>query len=120
MKELIYQNQSEIFEKLVCTLDGRFFRVRFVVVERNGTLRGKVISCEQIPAIQTNRIRRSYSPFVKGSTRQGEGFYLPARRFRQAVEDKGLRIKDLYFSPYFNKFEFLTCIKIRAPSGVNS
>lgn len=137
MRELSFEKQSEIFERTVRDRDGRLFCVRFVVVEREGVLRGKVISCEQIYTIRTanrypsptrrrtgvgrkyeHRTRRPYFPFVKGGTRvrEGEGFYLPARQVHQAANDKGLRIKDFFPSPYFNRFDFLTVIKIRAPA----
>lgn len=50
MKKLTYQNQSEIFEKVV-TKNGKFFLVRFVIVERGARLCGRIISCEAIETL---------------------------------------------------------------------
>ena len=112
MKELIYQNQSEIFERVVCDQSGRIFRMRFVVVERDGILRGKVVSCQQVFEL---RIVKD-----KGLRIKDFRYCLPVWLHHGSVKDKGLRIEDSVSSPYFNKFDFLTVIKIRAPSGVNS
>lgn len=91
MIQNLQKNQSEVFEKIVCDRSGRLFRVRFVVVERGGALRGRVVSCE---------------PMV---------VFLPStKRF---VNKTGLSFQvRKIVSPYFNKFAFLTAIKIRAPS----
>ena len=91
MKKIISQTQSEIFERIVRDRSGRAFRVRFVVVERGGTLRGRIISCEPVLA---------FLPPVKKSV-----FATPLNfRVRTTAPT------------YFNKFAFLTAIKIRAPS----
>ena len=125
MKNIIYQKKSQVFEKIV-NRSGKFFRVQFVILEREGKFRGKIIACDEIQTIRTTneirkyeqRIGRSYSPFRKGSTRvgEGEGFYLPVSKTICGILDKGLKINDFYISPYFDCLEFLTCIKIRAPS----
>lgn len=91
MKKLTYQNQSEVFEKVVRARNGRLFRVRFVVVERGGALRGRVVSCEPIVVFLPSTKR-----FVNKTCLSFQ--------VRKTV------------SPYFNKFQFLTAIKIRAPS----
>ncbi|OHA45157.1 MAG: hypothetical protein A3H13_02255 [Candidatus Taylorbacteria bacterium RIFCSPLOWO2_12_FULL_48_11] len=117
MKKIISQTQSEIFERIVRDRSGRAFRVRFVVVERGGTLRGRIISYEQI---------QNLSPFSKGeypSGARGRGgssagqttLYLP--NVQKLAHNASLchRARPTA-SPYFNKFAFLTAIKIRAPS----
>lgn len=112
MEQIIFEKQSEIFERIVRALDGRFFRVRFVVVERGGILRGRIISCS--PLNFPSFPRRGMKGVVVN--RKRGIFCLPAQQFHHAVKDKGLRIKSVSPSPYFNKFQFLTVIKIRAPS----
>lgn len=108
MQKIIYQKQSRIFEKVV-NKDDRFFRVQFIVLEREGKLFGKVISVTPITALQKGfkiydlRFRK-------------EAYYFPAWKHFHKVKDKGLKIKDLYISPFFDCYEFLTCIKIRAPA----
>lgn len=91
MKKLTYQNQSEVFEKIVSDRSGRLFRVQFVVVERSGKLRGRVVSCDPIVV------------FLPSTKRFADKTSLPFQ-VRKTI------------SPYFNKFAFLTAIKIRAPS----
>lgn len=91
MKKLIHQNQPEIFEKIVRDRSGRVFRVRFVVVERDGALRGRIVSCVPVVGLI-------------------EGVQTPVAF--HIVKKLGEKIA----SPYFNKFCFLSVIKIRAPS----
>lgn len=91
MRKLIHQTQSEIFERVVRDRSGRAFRVRFVIVERGGALRGRIISCAPVVA---------FLPSVKKSV------FATLINFRARST----------VSPYFNKFAFLTAIKIRAPS----
>ena len=101
MKKLLHQNQSEIFEK-VATKNGKLFLVRFVIVERGQKLRGRIISCE---AIETLPI---------GVTTESE-HCLPSFSDVQPAPITGKRFEEIV-SPFFT-FEFLTSIKIRAPSG---
>lgn len=122
MKKLTHQRQSRFFEKVV-SKNGKLFSIRFVIVEREGKLLGKIISCAEIRGeaqLTSPSLRLFY--FTKGNARVGEGerFYLPAWKHFNKVKDKGLKIKDFYISPYFDCFEFLTCIQIRAPSLNNS
>lgn len=109
MHKLLFREHN--FERLVRDRHGRLFRVRFVVVERDGNLRGRVISVAPITALQ-----KRFKIYDLGF--KNETLCLPAWLRSRQVKDKGLRIKDLYFSPYFNKFDFLTVIKIRAPSTI--
>jgi hypothetical protein len=112
MEYLITKSQSEVLERTVRDQRGRFFRVRFVVVERDGIWRGKVVSCQQVFEL---RIVKD-----KGLRIKDFRYCLPVWLHHGSVKDKGLGIKVSFSSPYFNKFDFLTVIKIRAPSGVNS
>lgn len=111
MKKLAYQNQSEVFEKIVCDRSGRVFRVRFVVVERAGTLRGRIISCEPVSNL---------SPLSKGGEGRVRGCYeavcLPTGTQKSHTSRTVKKLGEKIASPYFNKFQFLTAIKIRAPS----
>ncbi len=101
MKKVIEQKQSEIFEKVV-TKNGKLFLVRFVILEREGRLRGKVISCE---AIET----------LSGSTGKATKICLPLFRTYPTVTDEGLTIKDCVLSP-FSTLEFFMSQPTRAPS----
>ncbi|HEY4508477.1 MAG TPA: hypothetical protein VJJ55_02360 [Candidatus Paceibacterota bacterium] len=110
MKTVFAQQYHEVFEKLVQAWDGRLFRVRFVVVERGGALRGRVISCTALDYFP--------SSVEEGWPLQADGVvvFLPTEKkvcvFR-LVQELGTKVA----SPYFNKFAFLTTIKIRAPSS---
>lgn len=101
MKKITYQNQSEVFEKVV-TKSGKLFLVRFVIVERGGKLRGRVISCEAIEALPA------------GATAESE-HCLPAFSDVQPAPVTNERFEEIV-SPFFT-LEFLTSIKIRAPSA---
>ena len=100
MKKLLYQNQSEIFEKVV-TKNGKLFLVRFVIVERGGKLRGRVISCEALEVLPA------------GVTAESE-HCLPAF---SAVEPAPVtrRIFEELVSPFFT-LEFFISQMTRAPS----
>ena len=100
MKKVIYQKQSEVFEKVV-SRNGRLFLVSFVVVEREGKLRGRVLSYE---AIQT----------LAGTTETQEVTYLPSVTFSDEAPITSKLFEEVV-SPYFS-LDFLTSIQIRAPS----
>ncbi len=93
MKKII-QTQSEIFERIVRQADGRLFRMSFVIVERGGVLRGKVVSCVLISE-ETKAIcgRAEYGAPVASSPD-----FLPI------------------LSPFFSSFDFLISVQIRAPA----
>lgn len=110
MKKLIYQHQSEVFEKVVCDRGGRLFRVRFVVVEREGTLRGRIISCvplSEIPSL----VEEGCHDFSRDGV-----VCLPIGTQKSNTSRTIKKLGKKIASPYFNKFRFLTAIKIRAPS----
>ncbi len=107
MKQLS-KSHSQIFERIVRALDGRLFRVRFVVFERDGVLRGRVVSCEA--ALSFSCVKD------KGLRIKDFHLCLPAWRRPQIVKSEKLKVKSSLVSPYFNKFDFMTVIKIRAPS----
>lgn len=108
MKTLAFQQQSEVFERVVRDARGRAFCVRFVVVEREGILRGRIISCTPIHSLRTTNTIRTY-----------EQKYLlsDTKHIQTSSTPKIFHSKTT--SPYFNKFQFLTAIKIRAPSFPN-
>jgi hypothetical protein len=107
MKKLTAQNQYEVFERIICDRSGRTFRVRFVIVERGGALRGRVVS--------RTPVSEAPSVFKEGCPKGGVVVFLPLENKAHTfhlIQKIGARIT----SPYFNKFAFLTVIKIRAPS----
>ncbi len=109
MKKLIEQNQSEVFEKIVRDRSGRLFRVRFVVVERGGILRGRVVSCTSLSEI--------HSLIKEGCLPKGDGVVcLPVETQKSRTSRVVQKLGEKIVSLYFNKFAFLTAIKIRAPS----
>ncbi len=105
MRNITRQKQSEIFEKIV-NQSGKFFRVRFVVLERGGKLRGKVISCEPILAIAGVK--------DKGLRIKDSPSYLPCVRNTKS-EPRVRAYLAKVISP-FSALEFLTSIMVRAPA----
>ena len=101
MKKIIYQKQSEVFEKVV-SRNGRLFLVRFVVVEREGKLRGKVLSCEAIEVLAGDTDTTAKATCLPSVTFTDEA-PLSRELFCEIV------------SPYFT-LDFLTSIQIRAPA----
>lgn len=100
MKKLTYQHQSEIYEKVV-QRDGELFLVRFVILERGGKLRGKIISCEAIEALPA------------GITTESE-HCLPAFSNVEPAPITQERFEEIV-SPFFT-LEFFVSQMIRAPS----
>ena len=124
MRYDVATEQAAILERIVHARDGRLFRVRFVVVERDGVLKGRVVSCELVQElgrfkmIYDSRLRRSG---FGGQVRfRNKTYCLPAWKQLQVVKSEKLRVKSFPVSPYFNKFDFMTVIKIRAPSRHNA
>ncbi|MEK7208150.1 MAG: hypothetical protein AAB699_01215 [Patescibacteria group bacterium] len=107
MKQLS-EKHSQIFERIVRDRGGRLFRVRFVVVQRGGRLRGRVVSCEQAQELDGFKIQDSR---FKSQT-----CCLPAWKQLQVVKSEELKVSSFFPSPYFNKFTFLISNNIRAPS----
>jgi|SRR3989344_948994 len=103
MKKVIHQNQYEIFEKIVQN-DGRLFRIRFVVIERAGKLRGKVISCEPISEL-------------RGSV--AEPYVLCGNCTESDIPVEKEQSFSSYVSP-FSSSEFFVSQMTRAPSGAKS
>lgn len=94
MKKEIQIKQSEIFEKIVTGKDGVLFRVLFVVVQRAGVLRGKILSCELL--------KKEESPLLSAVAATSAPVESP-QEFIPVC------------SP-FSYLDFLTSIQIRAPS----
>ena len=102
MNRIIQQKQSEIFEKVV-SRNGRLFLVRFVIVERESKLRGRILSCEAIEALA-------------GAEVSSEVTCLPSITFTDEAPIADKLFEEI-ISPYFC-LDFLTSIKIRAPARV--
>lgn len=102
MKKLTSTTQSGVFHGTV-RQNGRLFRMCFVVFEREGKLRGKIISCEPVGVL---------SDF---SATQRE-HYLPGFMYKQSAPESAVRFQEI-ISP-FSVLEFLTSIQIRAPAFV--
>lgn len=100
MRKLIYTEQSEIFFGTV-RQNGRLFRMCFVIFEREGKLRGKIISCEPVGVLS------DFSALRKER-------YLPGTMYKQSAPESAVRFQEIV-SP-FSVLEFLTSIQIRAPS----
>ena len=92
--------QSNIFEKVV-RQSGRFFRIRFVIVEREGRMRGKIISCEPVEVID------------EIVTVEGKYFF-PISSSAQCAP-RGKTCLQGIVAP-FSKLEFFTSQMTRAPS----
>jgi|GEM_PF-1388130 len=88
------RSDSSIFERIVRQADGRLFLVRFVIVERGGVLRGRIISC----ALITEEAKAICGRAVLGAPIATSSEFLPI------------------LSPFFSCFDFLTSVQIRAPS----
>lgn len=112
MKKIIFQNQTEVFERVVRDARGRAFCVRFVVVERDGVLRGRILSCVPLSEIPSS---------VEEGCRAKRGgvVCLPVDTEKFHTLSVAKKLGGIIASPYFNKFAFLTAIKIRAPSFPN-
>ncbi|MEK7169660.1 MAG: hypothetical protein AAB767_00035 [Patescibacteria group bacterium] len=93
--------EAEIFEKIV-RRNGRFFLVRFVIVERGGKLRGRVISCEALEVLPV------------GVTAESERC-LPAFSDVQPAPITRKRFEEIV-SPFFT-LEFFISQMTRAPAG---
>lgn len=93
--------QSEIFEKIV-NRDGKAFRIRFVILERGGRLRGKVISCEAIEALS-------------GDIATEEEKCLPVFAAKQSTPTTRVDFREIV-SP-FSTLEFFMSQMTRAPAG---
>lgn len=107
---MILETQSEMFERIVRDRHGRLFRVRFVVVERGGVLRGKVVSVAPIAARQ-----KRFKIYDFGFKNKKQ--YLIQGYIEKIADNQSRTARIRINSPYFSIFEFLTPIKIRAPSG---
>ena len=101
MKKVVNQKQSEIFEKVV-TKNGQLFLVRFIVIERGGKLRGRVLSCEAIKSL----------PEI---TTDNGVLYFPEVTFGEVAPISRKFFGEIA-SPYFS-LDFLTSVHIRAPAG---
>ncbi|KKU96067.1 MAG: hypothetical protein UY29_C0016G0025 [Parcubacteria group bacterium GW2011_GWC2_48_17] len=100
MKRLSCQDKSRIFEKIVHQ-HGRLFLVRFVILEREGRLRGKIISCEPIGVLSDTGAAK-------------EKYLLPISFSAKDAPEGKLCFKRIV-SP-FSKLEFFISQMPRAPS----
>ena len=98
MKKLTTR-QFEIFEKVV-RQNGHLFLVRFVILERAGKLRGKVLSCTPIE--------------VLAGSAEPSTSYLPVFRHTQAAPTETRTFEEI-LSP-FTTLEFFVSQMTRAPS----
>ena len=100
MKKIINQRQSEVHERVV-TRNGQLFLVRFVIVDRDGKLRGRVLSCEAIKTLPC-------------TTTEHAIFCLPEVNFSEPSPISRKFFREI-ISPYFS-LDFLTVVQIRAPA----
>lgn len=100
----ITADETVIYQK-VFYHGGRFFRVRFVIVERDGRFLGKIISCEAIEVIGgTHAVKRRY--------------FLPISFSLHSATNQRTYFSKITFP--FSKLEFFISQMPRAPARVNS
>jgi hypothetical protein len=102
-----------VYEKIFRAKDGRLVRVRFVVSEMDGRLKGHIIAAEAVEPIE---LIKSAKP-----ARQAKPLFLPAQASSQAHAKNPDRAipSTAHFSPYFS-FEFFMSQPTRAPSRAAS
>ena len=96
-------NQKGIFEKVLRSRDGQLMRVCFEVYEVNGEIKGRIIKAEPIFSLARSGKENIFQSIfaITGDT--------------SIVSPYSWNIEKKITSP-FSEFEFLTSIKIRAPS----
>ena len=96
-----------IYERILRAKDGRLVRVRFVVSEMEGRLKGHIIGVEAVEAINSASPAKQAKPL----------YFLTAQATEKAQAKKTLRAipSTSHFSPYFS-FEFFMSQPTRAPS----
>ncbi len=103
-------NQKGIFERVLRSKDGQLMRVSFEVYEVNGEIKGRVIKAEPIVSIARGTNEKSSA--IHGQNYANifilSGSSKISSPYTWTIEKK-------ITSP-FSEFEFLTSIKIRAPS----
>ena len=113
MRGIVFQNAG-VFERVVYDAGGRAFRLRFAVFERGGVLRGRIISCVRMPV--PSLVEEGCPSLVLEKLGRGGVVCLLAGKTATPYFLKQPRAHGVIPSPYFHNFDFLTAIKIRAPS----
>jgi len=105
-----YSTFGGIYERILRAKDGRLVRVRFVVSEMEGRLKGHIIAAEPVEAVEAIKSARPTNPL-----------FLPAQASSPAHAPKIVRAipSTAHFSPYFS-FEFFMSQPTRAPSRAPS
>lgn len=106
MRQVTFEKQCEVLERIARAPDGRLFRVRFVIVERDGVLRGRVISCEEIVSL---------SDVKDGGLWIKDYLYLPHSKTR--VSQARTRISAARILSPYTSLDFFMSQMTRAPSG---
>ncbi len=106
-----HNNQKGIFEKIIRSKDGQIVRVFFEVYEVNGELKGRIIKAEPILALARAHDESSGSCAFSLSS-----FSFPLSSSSELVSPYHWTIEKKITSP-FSTCNFLTSIKIRAPSN---
>ena len=96
-------SQRGTFERVLRSKDGQLMRVCFEVYEVNGEIKGRIINAEPIFSIERS-----------GSENFAQSIYAISGSTK-IISPYSWIIEKKITSP-FSEFEFLTSIKIRAPS----
>src|SRR3989344_5365523 len=110
-----YSVQPHIYEKVVRAKNGRLARVRFVITDIDGQIRGRVLSVvpvSELPSrvtIYRNKTETSFynQRVLNAPTKKTERF------FQRACDG-------LITSPYFSSLDFFVSQMTRAPSGTQT
>ncbi len=107
MIRLVSQEKTGSFERTVCDRNGRFFRVRFVVVEQDGAVRGRIVSVTPVAAIMGETVGPATKPILCLPMCSRSAFLSESATFNPIQ------------SPYVFSFDFFVSQMTRAPSWVS-
>jgi|GEM_PF-1516269 len=108
-------NQKGIFERVLRSKDGQLMRVCFEVYEVNGEIKGRIIKAEPILSLNRSSAEQpSHDSYINGFG-DNYGTNLLLASANKIVSPYSWILEKKITSP-FSEFEFLTSIKIRAPS----
>jgi hypothetical protein len=121
---LISSNHKGIYEKVLTAPNGQLVRVRFEVVEVEGSLRGRVLSAIPVVSVMSKAVAES-SATVNSTSPKSTNFkavkadilFLPTSVERYIYEVVASTFKKEVVSP-FSPLEFFMSQPTRAPSLV--
>ncbi len=108
-------SQKGIFEKVIRSRDGQLVRVFFEVYEIGGELRGRILRAEPILALARATTNAQSIPFYRLAGKAHSACTLLLCAPAKLVSPYSWKTEKKITSP-FSQLDFLTSIKIRAPS----